>query len=183
MLPEKYSIISDIEKDENNFEQYEILMNIKNSDSIVDPLAIPSIEEIAKMESFTADEMADMMREYNGLNFKVTKDFQKELDSVVHPSDEYSSLDAHHQPHFLQAEDLEHSIREMFQEYQMKYYRPDKHEYNPIDKDSSIYNMLTFHEFEGCMKIDTFMFRMLAYYSMLYRIFKLEYFTSKATSK
>lgn len=124
-----------------------------------------------------------MLREFNGLNFKVTKAFQRELDSVEHPTDQYSSLDAHHQPHFSQSEDLEHSIREMFKEFKQLFYRPEKHEYDPVDKESTLYNMNTHHDFEGCMKYDTFMFKLLTYYSMLYRIFKLEYFVSKSGAK
>ena len=99
---------------------------------------------------------------------------------MVHPTDEYSSSDAHHQPHFTQAEDLEHSIREMFIEYKQLFYRPDHHEYNPNDKDASIYKMWTFHDFDGWISYEIFLFKILWYYSMLYRIFKLEYFISKS---
>ena len=63
---------------------------------------------------------------------------------MVHPTDEYSSSDAHHQPHFTQAEDLEHSIREMFIEYKQLFYRPDNHTYNPNDKDANIYKIYVF---------------------------------------
>jgi len=183
LLPQKYSLVKEIDEGEINFEQFEIIENIKNKQSIEDPLAIPAVEEIAKMESYSADELADMMKEFNGLNFKVTKSFQKELDSVHHPNEEYSSQGAHHQPHFTQASDLEHSIREMFKEYKKSYYRPEKHEYDPFDKNTSIYGMMTSEDFDGCITYDIFTFKLLTYYSMLYKIFKLEYFTAKASSK
>lgn len=183
LLPEKYSIVSEIEKDENSVEKDEIIQDIKAAGTIKDFMAIPNADEIIKLESYSPDEMDDMLREFNGLNFKVTKAFQKELDSVVHPNDEYSSSDAHHQPHFTQAEDLEHSIREMFIEYKHSIYKPEQHEYNPLDKDSTIYNMNTYHDFNGCIKYDIFTFKLLTYFTMLYRVFKLEYFIWKSSSK
>ena len=117
LLPEKFSIISAMERDENSVEQNEIIGDIKTSGMINDFFAIPSADEIIQLESYSADEMADMMRQFNGLNFKVNKAFHQELDGVVHPSNDYSSSDAHHQPHFTQAGDLEYSVREMFKEY------------------------------------------------------------------
>jgi hypothetical protein len=75
-----------------------------------------------------------MMRSFNALNFQINKAFQKELDGVVHPTQDYefrytsfvlkllkfvkySSSDAHHQPHFLQAEDLETSTKTMISDF------------------------------------------------------------------
>lgn len=182
ILPKKYSIWSKIDSDENSVEKFELIKDIKEENCIKDFFAIPTIDEIIKLESYSFDEMEDMLRQFNGLNFKVTKTFQKELDSVVHPTDEYSSSDAHHQPHFTQAEDLEHSIREMFIEYKPTFYRPDLHEYNASDKDASIYKMWIFHDFDGWISYEIFLFKILWYYSMLYRIFKLEYFISKSPS-
>jgi len=45
------------------------------NDTFGDFFAIPHADEIIKLDSYTAEEMSDMMREYNGLNFKVTKAF------------------------------------------------------------------------------------------------------------
>lgn len=165
LLPEKLSLFGKVKNEEEDFEKLEIMQNIRDNGTINDPLAIPTPDEIIKFDSYTAEEHADMLREFNGLNFKVTKAFQRELDSVEHPSDAYSSSDAHHQPHFSQAEDLEHSIREMFKEFKHSFYKPEHHEYDPLNKDATIYNMCTYHDFEGCIKYDNFMFKLLTYYS------------------
>lgn len=146
-------------------------------------LAIPTQEEIVAYDSYTLDEMDEMLRTFNGLNISVTKQFQKELDSVVHPTDNYSSTGEHHQPHFQQAEDLEQSIKDMFNEFENITYVPDRSDDTTgVDGFADIYKMNSFHYFRGCIKFDTFMFKMLTYYSLVYRIFKLEYFTCKANS-
>lgn len=155
LLPEKYSIVHAMEKEENNFDQYEIIQNIRDNGTIKDIFAVPSADEIIKLDSYTAEEMSDMLREFNGLNFKVTSAFEKELDGVVRSNEDYGSADAYHQPHFTQANDLEESIRDM----------------NTHD---DLNNLLNF---------ETFTFKLLSYYSMLYRVFKLEYFTTKSSAK
>ena len=69
ILPQKYSIISKIENDENSIEKYEIIKDIKEANSIKDFFAIPTMDEIIKLESYSFDEMEDMLRQFNGLNF------------------------------------------------------------------------------------------------------------------
>jgi hypothetical protein len=154
LLPEIYSIANEIEKDENDLDQYEIIQDIRENNTIKDTFAIPSADEIIKMESYTTEEMTDMIREFNGLNFKVTNSFQKPLDSVARPSED-PSLDVENEYLIAEANDLEIPIREVN----------------------------TFNDLDSCINYETFMFKLLTYYSMIYRIFKLEYFTCKTSAK
>lgn len=161
----------------------EIMRDIKEAGTITDFFAIPTHKEIIQLDSYTYEEMNDMLRDFNGLNFKVTKSFNKELDSVVHPTDEYSSAGSHHQPHFTQAEDLEHSIREMFKEFKNYHYKAASTSHIDAESENRASSSVLTHDVEGGIGYNTFLYKLLEYYSMVHRIFKLEYFTSKAASK
>ena len=114
---------------------------------------------------------------------KLQKLFREELDGVVHPSAEYSSSNDHHQPHFTQAGDLEQSIRDMFKEYKFQKYNPKDHEFDLLNAEGSWYRMNAYHEFDGWFSYDLFSFKLLTFYTFLYRLFKLEYFLCKSSSK
>ena len=182
LIPEKFTLVHPLNTNENDPDQFEIIKDIRDNNTINNYLAIPTPEEIMSLDSYTLDEMDEMLRKFNGLNIKITKAFQKELDDVVHPSQDYSSSDAHHQPHFQQSEGLEQSIKDMFTEFESVHYNPENHEENAVEGDADIYKMSSHHGFKGWIKLDTFLYKMLAYYTFMYRIFKLEYFTWKASS-
>ena len=182
LIPEKFTLVHPLNTDENDPDQFEIIKDIRDNDTIKNYLAIPTPEEIMSLDSYTSDEMDGMLRKFNGLNIKITKTFRKELDDAVRPSQEYSSSDAHHQPHFQQSEGLEQSIKDMFAEFESVHYDPDDHEDNMIGGEADVYKMNSHHSFKGCIKLDTFLYKMLSYYTLMYRIFKLEYFTNKASS-
>ena len=181
-MPDKFSIFDKLDLDENDPDRYEIIKEIRDQGTIKNYLAIPTPEEIITLDSYTMDEMEVMMRSFNGLNINISKAFQKELDGVVHPTEDYSSVGDHHQPHFQQSDDMEQSIKEMFNEYVHQGYVPEQHEEVAVEGNADIYKLNSYHEFNGCHKFDTFLYKMLTYYSLVYRIFKLEYFTCKSNA-